>query len=101
VPAGQRLIVQQVSAIVTVTGTGAASPVLVELRDSTVSDAFQFLPVVATPTNFPGQTEFIAHASVLTSFDAGEIPTVGAFLPSGGVSQNVLATITGYMVTIP
>jgi hypothetical protein len=100
VPTGKRLIVQQVSSLLTIGVGGAVPPADVELRDSTGSLIFQFLPVVATPGNFGAQTQFTAHAAVLASYDTGQIPTVDAFVPSSQPYQ-VLATISGHMINFP
>jgi hypothetical protein len=100
VPAGKRLIVQQVSSLVTIAVTGATPPADVELRDSTGSLVFQFLPVVATPGNFGAQTQFTAHAGVLASYDSSQIPTVDAFIPSNQ-PYSLLATVSGHMINFP
>ena len=100
VPTGQRLIVRQVSSLVTIGVSGATPPADVELRDFTGSLIYQFLPVVATPANFNNQTQFTAHAAVLASYDSGQIPTVDAFVPSNQPYQ-VLATISGELITYP
>jgi len=100
VPGSKRLIVQQVSSLVTIGVTGATPPADVELRESTGWPVFQFIPVVATPANFGGQTQFTAHAGVLASYDSNQIPSVDAFIPSTQ-SYSVLATISGHMINFP
>jgi len=100
VPAGKRLIVKQVSAIITFTVSGATPPADVELRDHTGGLLFQFLPIVAAPANFGAQTQFSVHSGVLASYDAGQIPAVDAFTPSGQ-TYSLLAQISGYTIDIP
>jgi hypothetical protein len=95
VPAGKRLIIKQASALVKFGAGGTI--VSVQLRGGTV---FQYLPVIATPGNFAGETDFVAHAPVLASYEAGEQPNMDAFSPTGG-SFLMVASISGYMIDIP
>jgi hypothetical protein len=97
VPAGKRLIVQQVSTLATFGVAGSGAPAEIELRGGSV---FQFLPITTSPANFGSQTQFIAHAGVLGAYDAGETPSVDAFTPNGN-SYSLLANISGYMIDIP
>jgi hypothetical protein len=98
VPAGERLIIQQVSTLSTMpTATGPAD---VELRGASGSGVFQFIPVVAAPFNFGGEFQFTAHAPVLASYDVGQVPNVDVFSPTGS-SFTVVASISGYTVAIP
>jgi hypothetical protein len=100
VPAGKRLIIQQVSSLVTIGVSAGTPPADVELRGQGGSNVFQFIPIVPAPANYGAQTQFTAHAGVLASYDSGQIPTVDAFIPSGQTYE-LLASISGYMVNIP
>ena len=97
VPAGKRLIVQQVSTLVTFSSAGAGAPADIELRGGSV---FQFLPITPAPANFGSQTQYLAHAGVLAAYDSGQNPTVDAFVPSAS-AYSTLASISGYMIDIP
>jgi hypothetical protein len=97
VPAGKRLIVQQVSAVVAFNSAGAGAPVQIELRGANV---FQFLPITPAPANFPGETQYLAHAGVLAAYDSGQNPDVDVFVPNNS-SYTALASISGYMIDIP
>ena len=97
VPAGKRLIVQQVSTLVTFSSAGAGAPADIELRGGSV---FQFLPITPAPANFGSQTQYLAHAGVLAAYDSGQNPSVDAFVPSAS-AYSALASISGYMIDIP
>ena len=97
VPAGKRLIIEQVSAIVTLPPVAGNSLAGVELRGGNV---FQFLPLVAAPGNFGGQVQYSTNQTVLASYDAGQVPQVDAFVASTS-TFSVLASISGYMIDIP
>ena len=97
VPAGKRLIIEQVSAIVTLPPVAGNSLAGVELRGGNV---FQFLPLVAAPGNFSGQVQYSTNQTVLASYDAGQVPQVDTFVASGS-TFSVLASISGYMIDIP
>jgi hypothetical protein len=97
VPAGKRLIVEQVSAIVTLPTAAGNSLDAIELRGASV---FQFLPAVPTPGNFGGQIQYMTNQTVLASYDAGQVPEVDTFVASGS-TFTVLASISGYMIDIP
>ena len=98
VPAGKRLIVKQVSALVTLPAPGTLADL--ELRGANGSGVFQFIPIVAAPGNFGGQFQYTAHAEVLASYDAGQTPSVDAFVASTA-PFTTLASISGYMIDIP
>jgi hypothetical protein len=97
VPAGKRLIIEQVSAIVTLPTAAGSSLVGVELRGASV---FQLLPVVAAPGNFGGQVQYSTNQTVLAAYDAGQVPEVDTFVASGS-TFTVVASISGYMIDIP
>ena len=97
VPAGKRLIIEQVSAIVTLPPVAGNSLAGVELRGGNV---FQFLPLVAAPGNFSGQVQYSTNQTVLASYDAGQVPEVDTFVASGSTFTTV-ASISGYMIDIP
>lgn len=98
VPAGKRLIVKQVSTLVTLPAPGTLADV--ELRGANGSGVFQFIPIVAAPGNFGGQFQYTAHAEVLASFEAGQTPNVDIFVASNA-NFTGLASISGYMIDIP
>ena len=95
VPAGQRVVITQVSALL-VLPTGVA-PLNAELRGAGV---FQFLPAIAVPANFSGESDYVVNQTVLASYDAGQVPEVAVFVPSSS-AFTALASISGYMITIP
>jgi hypothetical protein len=97
VPTGKRLIVQQVSTLVTFSEAGAGAPADIELRGGNV---FQFLPITPAPANFGSQTQYLAHAGVLAAYDSGQNPMVDVFVPSVS-AYSALAAISGYMIDIP
>jgi hypothetical protein len=97
VPAGKRLIIEQVSALVTLPTAAGSSLADVELRGASV---FQFLPLVAAPGNFGGQVQYSTNQTVLASYDAGQVPEVDTFVASGS-TFTVLASISGYMIDLP
>ncbi|HEY1495192.1 MAG TPA: hypothetical protein VGF49_11655 [Candidatus Solibacter sp.] len=97
VPPGKRLIIEQVSALVTLPTAAGSSLADVELRGASV---FQFLPLVAAPGNFGGQVQYTTNQTVLASYDAGQVPEVDTFVASGS-TFTVLASISGYMIDIP
>ncbi len=95
VPAGQRLIIKHVSVLCTM--PVASSVDVAELRGGTV---FQFLPLTPVPANFGGEFQYTSNEQVLAAYNAGDVPNVDVFAPIGG-SFTVLASISGYTVTIP
>jgi hypothetical protein len=97
VPAGKRLIVEHVSAIVTLPTAAGNSLDAIELRGAAV---FQFLPAVPTLGNFGGQTEYMTNQTVLASYEAGQVPEVDTFVASSS-TFTVVAAISGYMIDIP
>jgi hypothetical protein len=97
VPAGKRLIVEQVSALVTLPTAAAGTIADIELRGASV---FQFLPIVAAPGNFGGQVQYTTNQTVLAAYDAGQVPQVDTFVASGA-TFTVVASISGYMIDIP
>jgi hypothetical protein len=97
VPAGQRLIVEHVSAIVTMQSGDA--PDATELRGGN-QNVYQFLPLTPVPGNFGGQSQFVTNQAVLASYNAGEVPEVDTFAPTGH-TFTVLADVSGYMISIP
>ena len=97
VPAGKRLIVEQVSALVTLPTVAAGTISDIELRGASV---FQFLPIVAAPGNFGGQVQYTTNQTVLAAYDAGQVPLVDTFVASGA-TFSVVASISGYMIDIP
>jgi hypothetical protein len=97
VPAGKRLIVEQVSALVTLPTAAAGTIADIELRGASV---FQFLPIVAAPGNFGGQVQYITNQTVLAAYDAGQVPEVDTFVASGA-TFTVVVSISGYMIDIP
>jgi hypothetical protein len=97
VPAGKRLIIEQVSALVTLPTAAGSSLADVELRGGNV---FQFLPLVAAPGNFGGQVQFTTNQTVLASYDAGQVPEVDTFVASAS-TFSVVASISGYMIDLP
>ena len=98
VPAGKRLIIEQVSALVTLPEANTVADV--ELRGAGGSGVFQFLPVVASIGNFGGQFQYTTNQTVLASFDAGQVPNVDAFVASNS-PFTMLASISGFMIDIP
>lgn len=98
VPAGKRLIIEQVSALVTLPAAGTIADI--ELRGSGGSGVFQFLPVVASIGNFGGQFQYTTNQTVLASYDAGQAPNVDAFVASTA-PFTMIASISGYMIDIP
>jgi hypothetical protein len=100
VPAGKRLIIQQVSVLVTLPSTSAGDIADVELRGSGGSTVFQFLPVVASIGNFGGQAQYTSNQTVLASYDAGQVPNVDVFVASND-GFSVVASISGFMIDIP
>jgi hypothetical protein len=100
VPAGKRLIVEQVSALVTLPAAAAGSVADIELRGSGGSNVFQFLPVIASIGNFGGQAQYTTNQTVLASYDAGQVPNVDAFVATNS-SFTMVASISGYMIDIP
>jgi hypothetical protein len=98
VPAGKRLIITQVSTLVTLPAAGTLADV--ELRGANGSGVFQFIPIVAAPGNFGGQFQYTAHAQVLASYEAGQTPNVDVFVASIA-NFTGLASISGYMIDIP
>jgi hypothetical protein len=97
VPAGKRLIIEQVSAIVTLPTVAGDALDAVELRGASV---FQFLPLVPAPGNFGGQVQYVTNQTVLAAYDAGQVPEVDTFVASGS-TFTTLASISGYMIDIP
>ena len=95
VPAGQRLIVEHVSAIVE-TPTATMLNV-VQLRGDGI---YQFLPYVGVTSNYSNQYSYIINDGVLASYDAGQAPAIDAFATSGA-AFTTLATISGYMISYP
>src|SRR5579872_1786447 len=100
VPAGKRLIVEQVSALATLPTAAAGAIADIELRGANGSGVFQFLPVVPSIGNFGGQAQYTTNQTVLASYDAGQTPNVDTFVASGS-TFTVLASISGYMIDIP
>jgi len=98
VPAGKRLIIEQVSALVTLPAAGTLADI--ELRGSGGSGVFQFLPVIASIGNFGGQFQYTTNQTVLASYDAGQVPNVDAFVASNS-PFTMLASLSGYMIDIP
>ena len=95
VPAGQRLIITQVSALLIM--PPGVTPLNAELRGANV---FQFLPAIATPGNFAGESDYVVNQTVLASYDAGQSPEVAVFVPSPS-AFSAEASISGYMIAIP
>ena len=100
VPAGKRLIIEQVSALVTLPAAAEGTIADIELRGSGGSGVFQFLPVVASIGNFGGQFQYTTNQTVLASYDAGQVPNVDAFVASNS-PFTMLASISGFMIDIP
>ena len=100
VPAGKRLIIEQVSALATLPTAAAGTIDMIELRGANGSNVFQFLPVVPSIGNFGGQVQYATNQTVLAAYDAGQVPQVDAFVASGA-TFTVLASISGYMIDIP
>ncbi|WP_347986601.1 hypothetical protein [Methylomonas sp. AM2-LC] len=98
IPAGKRLIVEHVSAIVTMPTAGYLN--LVELRGTSGSNVFQFLPAVAATGQYGGQFNYIVNQPVLAAYNAGEVPTVDTFATNGD-TVSTLATISGYLIDVP
>ena len=96
VPAGNRLIVQHVSVVMQM--PPGVAPDLAELRGANV---FQFLIPVAVPNNFTGENEYAANQPVLASYDAGQVPSVDVFAPTGSSTFTAVASISGYMIQSP
>ncbi len=97
VPAGKRLVIQQVSVLATYDLGGASGPADIELRGAGV---FQFLPITPAPNNYGAETQFTAHAGVLAYYEAGQAPEVDVFTPNSNPLQ-VLASISGYTIDVP
>jgi hypothetical protein len=97
VPAGQRLIVEHVSVIATMQAGDA--PDVTELRGGT-QNVYQFLPLTPVPGNFGNQSQFVTNQEVLASYNAGEVPEVDTFAPTGN-TFTVLADVSGYLISIP
>src|SRR5436309_16110327 len=71
VATGKRLVIEHVSTLTTM--AAGASPADVELRGGSV---FQFLPIVAAPANFGGQSQYTTNDAVLAYYDGGQTPNV-------------------------
>lgn len=105
VPAGKRLIVQQVSIqVVFLNSTPQAGgpPAAILLRGANV---FQSLPVTQPLAPFAdGRYPYTAHAGVLAAYDSDQGPLITVLiaeaLPSPPPYRTV-ASISGYMIDIP
>jgi len=93
VPTGQRLIVQHVSGFVALPAAGTLAQVFLQGAGQ------QFLNYQLSAGN-AGTFTYTFNEDVLASFDAGEVP----FVQTSSISLasfQMVATISGYMISIP
>lgn len=95
VPAGQRLIIQHVSAIVET--PSATTLNVVQFRGGGV---YEFLPYQLATANYTNQYTNVINTDVIESFDTGQQPAIDAFSTSSA-AFTTLATISGYMISYP
>jgi len=97
VPANKRLIVQHVSAIMTMPAQNTITSV--DLRQKSGSIGSFFAPIAA-PANAAGSAYYSINEGVLNSFDTGAIPEFIVFTSSSATFTTVV-TLSGYMIDLP
>jgi hypothetical protein len=98
VPAGKRLIVQQVSVLAQFSASTTA-PQFVQLGGT--NNFYQYIPMAPVPMNTATDWVYVGHVGVQASYDAAQVPSVYVFMGGGGAQFDVGASISGYMVDIP
>ncbi len=98
---GKRLIVQQISIWVQFAAENVAPPVQMHLRGANPNyDISEDGLFTATPTNYGGETRYLARVPVQVPFESNDYPKVLTF-SAAGARYYMKVAVSGYTVDVP